>query len=140
MSHRAQLSSATAGVQRPGKQRQAPLHKCQAAASSAQQEREPRSENVDGQFYVDHTCIDCDTCRWMAPHTFGRVNQQSAVVSQPEDRGERVEAMQAVMSCPTCALTLNTVSAALQHLQWRRVHTHSCYVSCDSQRRVHDVI
>ena len=23
-------------------------------------------------FYVDHTCIDCDTCRWMAPQTFGR--------------------------------------------------------------------
>lgn len=29
--------------------------------------RTPRPENVEGAFYVDHTCIDCDTCRMMAP-------------------------------------------------------------------------
>ncbi|XP_015064361.1 uncharacterized protein LOC107009532 [Solanum pennellii] len=26
-----------------------------------------RPQNVSGEFFVDHTCIDCDTCRWMAP-------------------------------------------------------------------------
>lgn len=28
--------------------------------------KERRPQNVAGEFYVDHTCIDCDTCRWMA--------------------------------------------------------------------------
>lgn len=26
-------------------------------------ERQPREENRPGSFFVDHTCIDCDTCR-----------------------------------------------------------------------------
>ncbi len=29
-----------------------------------------RSENVQGDFYVDSSCIDCDTCRWMAPEIY----------------------------------------------------------------------
>ncbi|MGB5768342.1 MAG: ferredoxin, partial [Crocosphaera sp.] len=29
-----------------------------------------RSENIPGNFYVDSTCIDCDTCRWMSPTVF----------------------------------------------------------------------
>ena len=28
--------------------------------------------NAPGDFFVDSTCIDCDTCRWMAPATFTR--------------------------------------------------------------------
>ncbi len=44
---------------------------------------------------------DCDTCRWMAPDTFGRVGQQSAVVQQPADREGRVAALKALLSCPT---------------------------------------
>ncbi|MCD9644339.1 hypothetical protein HAX54_032525 [Datura stramonium] len=31
--------------------------------------RARRPQNVSGDFFVDHTCIDCDTCRWMAPVT-----------------------------------------------------------------------
>jgi len=38
-----------------------------------------RSQNVNGDFYVDTTCIDCDTCRWMAPEVFYDVDDQSAV-------------------------------------------------------------
>jgi hypothetical protein len=26
-----------------------------------------RAENVPGDLFVDETCINCDTCRWMAP-------------------------------------------------------------------------
>ncbi len=26
-----------------------------------------RPENAPGDFYVDAACIDCDTCRWLAP-------------------------------------------------------------------------
>ncbi|MEO1181696.1 MAG: ferredoxin, partial [Cyanobacteria bacterium J06636_28] len=31
-----------------------------------------RTENVEGDIFVDTSCIDCDTCRWMAPEVFGR--------------------------------------------------------------------
>ena len=42
--------------------------------------------NVEGKLYVDHTCIDCDTCRWMAPDLFTRDASvgQSVVYSQPK--------------------------------------------------------
>ena len=60
-----------------------------------------RSENIAGDFYVDSSCIDCDTCRWMAPETFQRVNDQSAVHHQPTAAVDRVSAMQALLSCPT---------------------------------------
>ncbi|MBW4556887.1 MAG: MBL fold metallo-hydrolase [Trichormus sp. ATA11-4-KO1] len=60
-----------------------------------------RWENVNGDFYVDTTCIDCDTCRWMAPQVFSRINQQSAVHHQPQNEVERLAALQALLACPT---------------------------------------
>ena len=63
--------------------------------------RQPREENVAGDFYVDHTCIDCDTCRWMDPETYGRVGNMSAVVRQPETPEDLERAMQALITCPT---------------------------------------
>ena len=70
-----------------------------------------RSENVSGDFYVDATCIDCDTCRWMAPEVFFRAGDQSAVYHQPNDETERIQAMQALLSCPTASIgTVNKPS------------------------------
>jgi len=66
--------------------------------------RNARPENVDGSFFVDHTCIDCDTCRIMAPDTFSRVGEQSAVHHQPTDAAGRVEALKALLSCPTFSI------------------------------------
>lgn len=63
-----------------------------------------RPENIPGEFYVDNTCIDCDTCRWMAPATFQRENEQSAVYHQPASQLERLQAMQALLSCPTASI------------------------------------
>jgi glyoxylase-like metal-dependent hydrolase (beta-lactamase superfamily II)/ferredoxin len=63
-----------------------------------------RSENVAGDFYVDRTCIDCDTCRWMAPEVFQRVGGRSAVQHQPENELERLRAMQALLACPTASI------------------------------------
>lgn len=63
-----------------------------------------RPHNVSGEFYVDHTCIDCDTCRWMAPGSFSRVEGQSAVYNQPTTPNERVAALQALLSCPTASI------------------------------------
>ena len=63
-----------------------------------------RSENVSGDFYVDSSCIDCDTCRWVAPKIFHRAGDQSAVYHQPINETERQQAMQALLSCPTASI------------------------------------
>lgn len=63
-----------------------------------------RSQNVAGNFYVDRTCIDCETCRWMAPETFYEADGQSAVYHQPETAPERLRAMQALLACPTASI------------------------------------
>ncbi|GFP83033.1 hypothetical protein PHJA_000446400 [Phtheirospermum japonicum] len=48
-----------------------------------------------------NTCIDCDTCRWMAPEIFNRQDGMSAVFKQPTRDEERIKALQALLSCPT---------------------------------------
>jgi glyoxylase-like metal-dependent hydrolase (beta-lactamase superfamily II)/ferredoxin len=63
-----------------------------------------RPENTVGDFYVDSSCIDCDTCRWMAPTVFNRSGSQSAVYHQPQDTTERKQALQALLSCPTASI------------------------------------
>ena len=45
-------------------------------------------ENVEGPFFVDSTCIDCDTCRQLAPATFGETGEFSFVQLQPRDDSE----------------------------------------------------
>ncbi|MBD2098139.1 MBL fold metallo-hydrolase [Trichocoleus sp. FACHB-591] len=66
------------------------------------QQRHP--QNINGDFYVDTTCIDCDTCRWMTPEVFHREDEQSVVYHQPVDETERLRAMQALLSCPTSSI------------------------------------
>jgi glyoxylase-like metal-dependent hydrolase (beta-lactamase superfamily II)/ferredoxin len=66
--------------------------------------KDRRSQNISGDFYVDSSCIDCDTCRWMAPETFNRQDAQSAVYHQPEEELQRFRAMQALLSCPTASI------------------------------------
>jgi glyoxylase-like metal-dependent hydrolase (beta-lactamase superfamily II)/ferredoxin len=63
-----------------------------------------RRENAAGNFYVDSTCIDCDTCRWMAPEIFSRQGEQSIVSHQPADEKEQLRAMQALLACPTASI------------------------------------
>ena len=63
-----------------------------------------RSENVSGDFYVDSTCIDCDTCRWMAPEVFHSAGEQSAVHHQPVNETERLRSLQALLACPTASI------------------------------------
>jgi glyoxylase-like metal-dependent hydrolase (beta-lactamase superfamily II)/ferredoxin len=63
-----------------------------------------RTENVSGDFYVDSTCINCDTCRWMAPEVFCEQTDQSAVCHQPQTDRERLQALQALLACPTASI------------------------------------
>ncbi len=63
-----------------------------------------RPQNVSGDFYVDSTCIDCDTCRWMTPEVFSRIGGQSAVYHQPGNKIERLRSLQALLACPTSSI------------------------------------
>ena len=60
--------------------------------------------NAPGQFYVDSSCIDCDTCRWMAPGTFGDRDDQAYVHTQPSTDAELRRAELALLSCPTSSI------------------------------------
>jgi glyoxylase-like metal-dependent hydrolase (beta-lactamase superfamily II)/ferredoxin len=60
--------------------------------------------NATGDFFVDTTCIDCDTCRWMAPSTFGDVDGQAIVKRQPENEAEETAALRALVACPTASI------------------------------------
>ncbi|MCG3116253.1 MAG: MBL fold metallo-hydrolase [Candidatus Manganitrophus sp. SA1] len=56
--------------------------------------------NVAGNFFVDATCINCDTCRQLAPKSFKEEGDYSAVARQPEGDAELLQAYQALLACP----------------------------------------
>ena len=56
--------------------------------------------NVQGNFFVDATCINCDTCRQLAPDSFREVGECSAVVIQPVGDEGLHRAYQALLACP----------------------------------------
>jgi glyoxylase-like metal-dependent hydrolase (beta-lactamase superfamily II)/ferredoxin len=58
-------------------------------------------ENAPGDLYVDSTCIDCDTCRQIAPRIFGEAAESAVVRRQPRAIAERRSALHALVSCPT---------------------------------------
>jgi glyoxylase-like metal-dependent hydrolase (beta-lactamase superfamily II)/ferredoxin len=57
-------------------------------------------QNIAGNFFVDTTCINCDTCRQLAPVTFDDQGQYSFVKHQPKDGSEAEAAMRALLACP----------------------------------------
>src|SRR5688500_1362905 len=58
-------------------------------------------ENVPGDFFVDASCIDCDTCRQLAPRVFGQAAETAFVERQPVAEFDRRAALHALLSCPT---------------------------------------
>jgi glyoxylase-like metal-dependent hydrolase (beta-lactamase superfamily II)/ferredoxin len=58
-------------------------------------------ENVPGDFFVDATCIDCDTCSQLAPTVFRDHGDQCSVHHQPESPAETERALMALVACPT---------------------------------------
>lgn len=58
-------------------------------------------ENSSGDFFVDTTCIDCDTCRQLAPESFKDAGEYSYVYSQPKNDRDRRDATRALLACPT---------------------------------------
>jgi len=63
--------------------------------------RKKLDENVDGLFFVDSTCIDCDTCRQLAPEVFTDIGNYAAVQKQPENDTDLRAALRALVACPT---------------------------------------
>jgi glyoxylase-like metal-dependent hydrolase (beta-lactamase superfamily II)/ferredoxin len=62
------------------------------------------SSNVPGDFYVDSTCIDCATCRVVAPETFVEAGDFSSVHRQPRTEEETHRALMALVACPTASI------------------------------------
>jgi len=62
------------------------------------------AKNVEGNFFVDSTCINCDTCRQLAPEVFGEAFDASYVYHQPKDPEEERHALRAILACPTSSI------------------------------------
>lgn len=62
--------------------------------------------SVDGDFYVDSNCIDCDLCRQTAPDNFERNEDEgfSYVSKQPENEDEEQNCRDAIEECPVEAI------------------------------------
>jgi len=60
--------------------------------------------NAPGDFFVDATCIDCGTCRQVAPDTFAAGNDASFVRRQPEGDAATHRARMALVACPVAAI------------------------------------
>jgi glyoxylase-like metal-dependent hydrolase (beta-lactamase superfamily II)/ferredoxin len=56
--------------------------------------------NVGDNFFVDSTCINCDTCRQLAPKSFVEEGDYSTVYRQPMNEQELIQAYQALLACP----------------------------------------
>ena len=63
--------------------------------------------NAAGEWFVDTRCIDCGTCREIAPDLFAEDRGLSVVRRQPSDH-EQLDAWLAAQACPT--LSIGTAS------------------------------
>ena len=61
-------------------------------------------QNVPGDFYVDASCIDCGTCREVAPSSFSDGRGTSFVHAQPSGDSETHRARMALVACPVAAI------------------------------------
>ncbi len=59
-------------------------------------------DNAIGEWYVDERCIDCGSCRELAPDLFGLTREQSIVTRQPSTAPTDVtDVWLAAQACPT---------------------------------------
>jgi glyoxylase-like metal-dependent hydrolase (beta-lactamase superfamily II) len=61
--------------------------------------------NADGDFFVDSSCIDCDSCNWIAAASFDDGGDgHSRVHRQPATAAEKLRAEMALLACPVGAI------------------------------------
>tara|TARA_B100000579_G_C22461005_1_gene678901 strand:- start:157 stop:390 length:234 start_codon:yes stop_codon:yes gene_type:complete len=66
---------------------------------------EKYEDNVDGKYYCDTECIDCNLCRETAPDNFAdHEDGYSFVYKQPENDEEEVLCVEAMEGCPVDAI------------------------------------
>jgi ferredoxin len=63
-------------------------------------------QNVNGPYYVDSSCVDCDLCRNTAPDFFRRDDESavSFVFRQPVTPEELALAEEAKQDCPAASI------------------------------------
>ncbi|MDL1871854.1 MBL fold metallo-hydrolase [Deltaproteobacteria bacterium PRO3] len=74
-------------------------------------------ENQPGEFFVDSSCIDCDTCRQLAPSTFADAGEYSYVKAQPVGEDERRLALRALLACPTSSIGTTGKASAREAME-----------------------
>ena len=74
------------------------------------------AHNVPGEFFVDTTCIDCDTCRQLAPETFEDAGEHSFVYAQPHTAEQWRQALRALLACPTGSIGTQHANASKEAL------------------------
>ena len=62
------------------------------------------SDNVEGLYYVDSTCINCGVSRHYAPTVFGDNGNCAYVLKQPQNPAETLATQQALLACPVAAI------------------------------------
>lgn len=62
--------------------------------------------SVEGKYYVDKECIDCDLCRTTAENNFAHNDKEkfSYVIKQPATPAEEAQCEEALESCPVNAI------------------------------------
>ncbi|MHA1990028.1 MAG: MBL fold metallo-hydrolase [Candidatus Hodarchaeales archaeon] len=58
-------------------------------------------KNVEGEFFVDTSCINCDTCRQIATDIFSDSGNYSTISKQSTNSKEILNSLQAIVACPT---------------------------------------
>ena len=78
--------------------------------------------NAPGDFFVDRNCINCPTCRQVAPTVFGDGPSQPVVIRQPRSGDEDLQALIALVSCPAGSIGTRShrdLAAAIEALPQR---------------------
>ncbi|MDX2106532.1 MAG: MBL fold metallo-hydrolase [Candidatus Melainabacteria bacterium] len=56
--------------------------------------------NIDGDFFVDTTCISCGNCRDLAPENFAKSGSYYVISKQPQTKLELKQVIDALICCP----------------------------------------
>ena len=62
------------------------------------------ASNVEGDFFVDSSCINCSVSRDYAPNTFGDEGAHAFVKNQPSSEPDTLAAQMALLACPVAAI------------------------------------
>ena len=96
------------------------------------------SDNAPGDFFVDDACIDCETCRILAPRVFERSDRLglSVVGRQPASTEDALRAKMAIVSCPTSAIgtasKVDVKDAVLALPEWIAPDVYYCGYAAES--------